>query len=46
MPYIIDGHNLIPNVPGLDLNKIDDEIQLKLLHIKVVDWPKSLFIIF
>jgi len=28
MPYIIDGHNLIPKVPGLRLEAIDDEIQL------------------
>lgn len=28
MPYLIDGHNLIPNVRGLKLDSIDDEIQL------------------
>ena len=28
MPYIIDGHNLIPKVPGMSLRDIDDEIQL------------------
>ena len=28
MPYIIDGHNLIPKVPGLDLDAVDDEMQL------------------
>ena len=28
MPYIIDGHNLIPKVPGLSLSAIDDEMQL------------------
>ena len=28
MPYIIDGHNLIPNIPGLDLEDIDDELRL------------------
>lgn len=28
MPYIIDGHNLIPHVPGLSLHAIDDEMQL------------------
>ena len=28
MPYIIDGHNLIPRIPGLDLASIDDEVQL------------------
>ncbi len=25
MPYIIDGHNLIPNIRGLNLSSIDDE---------------------
>lgn len=28
MPYLIDGHNLIPKVPGLSLASIDDEIHL------------------
>jgi len=28
MPYIIDGHNLIPKVPGLSLEDLDDEQQL------------------
>lgn len=28
MPYIIDGHNLIPRIPGLNLASIDDEVQL------------------
>jgi predicted RNA-binding protein with PIN domain len=28
MPYIIDGHNLIPKLPGLDLQEIDDETKL------------------
>jgi predicted RNA-binding protein with PIN domain len=33
MPYIIDGHNLIPRVPGMSLQDADDEIQLvKLLQ--------------
>ena len=33
MPYIIDGHNLIPRVPGMSLQDMDDEIQLvKLLQ--------------
>lgn len=33
MPIIIDGHNLIPKIPGLDLDDIDDEMQLiKLLQ--------------
>ena len=25
MPYLIDGHNLIPKVPGIELGDIDDE---------------------
>ena len=28
MPYLIDGHNLIPKVPGLQLGSADDEMQL------------------
>lgn len=28
MPYIIDGHNLIPKIPGLSLDVIDDEQKL------------------
>lgn len=28
MPYIIDGHNLIPRIPGLNLASVDDEVQL------------------
>jgi predicted RNA-binding protein with PIN domain len=28
MPYIIDGHNLIPKVSGLSLRDMDDEQQL------------------
>ncbi len=31
MPYLIDGHNLIPNLPGFSLKYIDDE--LKLIHL-------------
>lgn len=33
MPYLIDGHNLIPYIPDLSLQDLDDEIQLvKLLQ--------------
>lgn len=33
MPYIIDGHNLIPKIPGMSLQDVDDELQLvKLLQ--------------
>ncbi len=28
MPFLIDGHNLIPKLPGLSLKAIDDEEQL------------------
>jgi predicted RNA-binding protein with PIN domain len=28
MSYLIDGHNLIPKVPGLSLRQIDDETRL------------------
>lgn len=28
MPYLIDGHNLIPHLPGLSLSAIDDEMRL------------------
>lgn len=28
MPYLIDGHNLIPKIPGLSLKDIDDEMEL------------------
>ena len=28
MPFIIDGHNLIPKIPGLNLSEMDDEIRL------------------
>ncbi|MBU0510947.1 MAG: NYN domain-containing protein [Chloroflexi bacterium] len=28
MSYLIDGHNLIPKIPGLSLQAIDDEVQL------------------
>ena len=28
MPFLIDGHNLIPKIPGLSLQDIDDELKL------------------
>lgn len=28
MSYLIDGHNLIPKIPGLSLRAVDDELQL------------------
>jgi uncharacterized protein len=34
MPYLIDGHNLIPHLPGLSLRQVDDEMRL-------VDWLQA-----
>lgn len=28
MPYLIDGHNLIPKIPGMSLKEMDDEARL------------------
>ncbi|MEJ2412515.1 MAG: NYN domain-containing protein [Anaerolineales bacterium] len=28
MPYLVDGHNLIPHIPGLTLEDLDDENSL------------------
>jgi predicted RNA-binding protein with PIN domain len=28
MPYLVDGHNLVPHVPGLSLSALDDERRL------------------
>ncbi len=28
MPYIVDGHNLIPKIPGMSLQDLDDELLL------------------
>ena len=28
MPYLVDGHNLIPKIPGLKLTDLDDEERL------------------
>jgi predicted RNA-binding protein with PIN domain len=28
MPYLIDGHNLVPHLPGLSLRLVDDEMRL------------------
>lgn len=28
MPIIIDGHNLIPKIPGINLSDLDDEMRL------------------
>ena len=28
MAYLVDGHNLIPKIPGLSLRALDDEMQL------------------
>jgi predicted RNA-binding protein with PIN domain len=31
MPYLVDGHNLIPKITGLSLEAVDDEMELVLL---------------
>ncbi len=28
MPYLVDGHNLIPKIPGITLKDLDDELAL------------------
>jgi predicted RNA-binding protein with PIN domain len=28
MPYLIDGHNLIPHIKGMSLSSLDDEMEL------------------
>jgi uncharacterized protein len=28
MPILVDGHNLIPKIPGLNLSDLDDEVRL------------------
>jgi uncharacterized protein len=28
MPYLVDGHNLVPHIPGLSLADLDDELAL------------------
>jgi len=28
MPFLIDGHNLIPDLPGVTLKDVDDELEL------------------
>lgn len=34
MPYLIDGHNLIPKIHTLSIKAIDDEIELvKMLQV-------------
>lgn len=34
MPYLIDGHNLIPKIAGFHLGEIDDEMQLVKLLVE------------
>lgn len=34
MPYLIDGHNLIPKITGFQLDEIDDEMKLIKLLIE------------
>lgn len=41
MPYIIDGHNLIPHIPGLSLKDLDDEKSLIAILQKFVSRRRS-----
>jgi len=41
MPYIIDGHNLIPHIPGLSLKDLDDEKSLITVLQKFASWRRS-----
>ena len=47
MPYLIDGHNLIPKVAGLSLKAVDDEMQLiELLQEFCRIWGKQVEVYF
>ena len=46
MPYIIDGHNLIPHIPGLSLKDLDDEKSLIVLLQKFASQRRSKLEIF
>jgi uncharacterized protein len=41
MPYLIDGHNLIPKIAGLSLKAIDDEMQLVELLQEFCRWKRK-----
>lgn len=47
MPWIVDGHNLIPKIPGMSLSMVDDEEQLiKLLDLFTRATRKKLIVYF
>jgi predicted RNA-binding protein with PIN domain len=41
MTYLIDGHNLIPHIPGLSLDQLDDEMELVTLLVNFSNKNKS-----
>jgi predicted RNA-binding protein with PIN domain len=41
MTYLIDGHNLIPHIPGLTLDQLDDEMELVNLLVNFSNKKKS-----
>ena len=46
MSYIIDGHNLIPNIPGLSLAQVDDETRLIRLLVTFCQRKRSRVVVF
>lgn len=47
MPYLIDGHNLIPKISFLDLRDLDDEIKLiELLQVFCQQYKKTVEVFF
>jgi uncharacterized protein len=46
MSYIIDGHNLIPKIPGLSLAQVDDETRLIRLLMTFCQKKKSRVVVF
>lgn len=46
MSYIIDGHNLIPKIPGFSLAQVDDEICLIRLLMTFCQKKKSRAVVF
>jgi predicted RNA-binding protein with PIN domain len=46
MSYIIDGHNLIPKIPGLSLDQLDDEARLIQLLINFCQKKRARVVVF
>lgn len=46
MSYIIDGHNLIPKIPGLSLAQLDDETRLIRLLMAFCQKKKNRAVVF